>query len=85
MTTDGGERAERLFAQLQQWAMEAVELPRDQRVPFISEVALRYYEDALRNGLSSSQAQAWRESVDEWLRLLVDVIEMSGGAAGGHA
>jgi hypothetical protein len=78
------ERAERLLRQLQQWAMEAVERPRDEREHFIAEVAGRYYEDAVKNGLSASQASAWRDSVGEWLRQLVDVIETSGGATGGH-
>ena len=78
------ERAERLLSQLQQWAMEAVERPRDEREHFIAEVAGRYYEDAVKNGRSVSQASAWRDSVGEWLRELVDVIETSGGATGGH-
>ena len=78
------ERAQRLLAQLQQWAIEAVECPRDQREDFIAEVAARYYEDAVENGLSASQACAWRDSVSEWLRQLVNVIETSGGASGGH-
>jgi hypothetical protein len=82
---DSEERAERLLAQLQQWAMEAVEKPRGEREVFVEEVARRYYEDAIGNGLSVSQAEAWRDSVGDWLRDLVEVIETSGGAAGGHA
>jgi len=78
------ERAERLLGQLQQWAMEVVEYPREEREALISEIASRYYEDAVKNGLSASQATAWRESVDEWLHELVQVIETSGGATGGH-
>ena len=79
------ERAERLLGQLQQWAMEAVELPRDRREAFVLEVAERYYDDALKNGLGASRAEAWRDSISEWLRALVEVIETSGGAGGGHA
>ena len=79
------ERAERLLAQLHQWAMEAVELPRPTRGAFIENVAAKYEEDAIQNGLSRSQAEEWRDSVAEWLRSLVDVIETSGGAGGGHA
>jgi hypothetical protein len=79
------ERAERLLGQLHQWAMEAVELPRDRREAFVLEVADRYYEDALKNGLGGSRAEAWRDSITEWLRALVEVIETSGGAGGGHA
>jgi hypothetical protein len=82
---NGNERAEKLLGQLQQWAMEAVGKPREARERFILEVAERYYEDALSNGLSSDQAAAWRGSVSEWLHELVDVIETSGGAAGGRA
>jgi hypothetical protein len=78
------ERAERLLAQLQQWAMEAVERPRREREEFVQEVGRRYYEDAVKNGLSASQAEAWRESVSEWLRDLIHVIETSGGAGGGQ-
>ena len=78
-------RAERLLGQLHQWAMEAVELPRAERDAFIVEVAKKYYEDAVKNGLSAPQAEAWRDSVTEWLRSLVVVIETSGGAGGGHA
>ena len=79
------QRAERLLGQLQQWAMEAIELPRDSRAAFIGDVSQQYYEDALKNGLSASQAEEWRRNIDEWLHSLVEVIETSGGAAGGHA
>ena len=79
------ERAQRLLGQLHQWAMEAVQTPRDQRDGFISDVAARYYDDAVRNGLTETQAAEWRRSVDEWLRALVNVIETSGGAKGGNA
>jgi hypothetical protein len=79
------QRAERLLSQLHEWAMQAVELPRPDRETFIVGVADRHYEDALRNGLSESQAEAWRTSVAEWLRSLVETIETSGGAGGGHA
>ena len=65
--------------------MQAIELERTERETFIFGVAEKHYEDALRNGLSVEQAQAWRASVGEWLRALVDVIETSGGAEGGHA
>lgn len=85
MNSDSEKRAERLLDQLHQWAMEALELPREQRDAFIIEVASKYYDDALRNGLSSSQAAEWRKNIDEWLRALVETIEVSGGAAGGHA
>jgi hypothetical protein len=78
------ERAERLLAQLQQWAMEAMECSRDERERFISDVAAEYYADAVKNGLTQSQAEAWRDSVDDWLHELVAVIEASGGASGGH-
>jgi hypothetical protein len=78
-------RAEKLLGQLQQWAMEAVELPRASREAFIAQVAAEYYDDAVRNGLSASQAEDWREHIREWVRALVDVIETSGGASGGHA
>jgi hypothetical protein len=77
-------RAEKLLGQLQQWAMEAVDQPRDERDRFIAEVSARYYEDALGNGLSQAQAEAWQENVRTWLRELVDVIETSGGASGGR-
>ena len=79
------ERAERLLGQLHQWAMEAVELPRERRAAFIEEVATRYRDDALRNGLTEAQADAWRESVADWLASLVEVIETSGGSGGGRA
>ena len=83
MTNDA--RAEQLLGQLQQWAMEAVERPRGEREAFIADVAQRYHDDAVKNGLTASQAEAWRESVCEWLRALVDLIETSGGAGGGRA
>jgi hypothetical protein len=78
-------RAEKLLGQLQQWAMEAMELQRADREAFIARVAAQYYDDAVRNGLSASQAEDWREHIREWVRALVDVIETSGGAGGGHA
>ena len=78
-------RAERLLSQLHRWAMEAIELPRDQRESFIVDVATRYHDDAIKNGLAPHQADEWRTNIDEWLRSLVEVIEMSGGAGGGHA
>ena len=78
------DRAERLLTQLQRWAMEALERPREERPRFIDEVAAEYYTDALKNGLSQSQAEDWRESVKDWLSDLVNVIETSGGASGGH-
>jgi hypothetical protein len=81
---NSGERAEQLGGQLQQWAMEAIERPRDGRECFIRKVAGQYYEDAIRNGLTQSQAEAWRESVKEWLNDLVAVIETSGGGTGGN-
>ena len=65
--------------------MQAVELPRADREGFIVGVADKHYEDALRNGLGKEQAEAWRTSVAEWLRALVETIETSGGAGGGHA
>jgi hypothetical protein len=78
-------RAERLLGQLHRWAMEAIERPREEREAFIGEVATQYYDDAVKNGLSASQAEEWREHIDDWLRSLVDAIETSGGATGGHA
>jgi len=83
--TTSDERAERLLGQLHQWAMEAVDIPREQRAAFVEDVATRYRDDALKNGLSATQAEAWRESVVEWLSALVGVIETSGGAGGGTA
>ena len=82
---DSEERAENLMGQLHHWAMEAVAKPRDERRAFFEEVADKYYEDAVRNGLSKSHAEDWRMSVEDWLASLVEVIEMSGGAAGGNA
>ena len=79
------ERAERLLSQLHEWAMQAMELPRAERETFILGVADRHYEDALQKGLTKQQAEAWRASVGEWLHALVDTIETSGGAGGGHA
>jgi hypothetical protein len=79
------ERAERLLGQLHQWAIEAMELPRERRAGFIEQVAAQYHDDALKNGLSAAQAEAWRQHINEWLHTLVDVIETSGGADGGHA
>jgi hypothetical protein len=85
MAVTAEERAERLLGQLHQWAMEAVETPREARVAFIESVAMRYREDAIRNGLDESQAEAWRESIVDWLSALVEVIATSGGARGGNA
>lgn len=79
------ERAEKVLGQLHEWAMEAVEMPRPVRETFIEKVAEQYYDDAIRNGLSSDKAEEWRQHVSTWLRSLVEVIETSGGAAGGHA
>ena len=85
MNADSEQRAERLLAQLHQWAMQTLEMPRAERDAFIVDVASRYYEDAMRNGLSAAQAEEWRRNIDEWLHSLVETIEVSGGAAGGHA
>ena len=85
MTDDREGRAERLLGQLHRWAMEAIELPRDQREAFIVQVATQYHDDAIKNGLGAAQAEEWRRNIDEWLHSLVEVIETSGGAAGGHA
>ena len=85
MNADSEQRAERLLAQLHQWAMETLEMPRGERDAFIVDVATRYYEDAVRNGLSAAQAEEWRKNIDEWLHSLVETIELSGGGAGGHA
>jgi hypothetical protein len=79
------DRAERLLGQLHRWAMEAIEMPREQRDAFIIEVATQYYDDAVKNGLTAVQADEWRENIDDWLHSLVDAIETSGGANGGHA
>ena len=65
--------------------MEALELPRDRRAAFIGEVSQQYHDDALKNGLSALQAEEWRRNIDEWLHSLIEVIETSGGATGGHA
>lgn len=85
MTDERESRAERLLGQLHRWAMEAIELPRDEREEFIVEVATRYHDDAIKNGLAPAQAEEWRSNIDDWLRSLVEVIETSGGAGGGHA
>ena len=85
MTDESGSRAERLLGQLHRWAMEAMELPREARDEFIVEVATRYHDDALKNGLAPAQAEEWRTNIDDWLRSLVEVIETSGGGGGGHA
>jgi hypothetical protein len=85
VNSESEKRAERLLDQLHRWAMEALERPRNQRDGFIVEVATQYYDDAVRNGLSASQAEEWRKNIDEWLHALVETIEVSGGAAGGHA
>lgn len=83
--SDTDRRAERLLGQLHRWAMEAVELPRGQRAGFVSGVSQQYHDDALKNGLTASQAEEWRQNIDGWLSSLIEVIETSGGAAGGHA
>jgi hypothetical protein len=85
LTDERESRAERLLGQLHRWAMEAIELPRDEREEFIVEVATRYHDDAIKNGLAPAQAEEWRSNIDDWLRSLVEVIETSGGAGGGHA
>ena len=85
MSDEPESRAERLLSQLHRWAMEAMDLPRDKREEFIVDVATRYHDDALKNGLAPAQAEEWRTNIDEWLRSLVEVIETSGGAGGGHA
>lgn len=85
MNSDSEKRAERLLDQLHQWAMEALEMPRAQRDAFIVEVATQYHDDAVRNGLSTFQAEEWRRNIDDWLHALIETIELSGGAAGGHA
>jgi hypothetical protein len=85
LNSESEKRAERLLDQLHQWAMEALELSRDQRDAFIVEVATQYYDDAVGNGLSVLQAEEWRKNIDEWLHALIETIEVSGGAAGGHA
>ena len=83
--SDSEERAERLLGQLHQWAMEAIDLPREARGGFISGVSQQYHDDALKNGLNPAQAEEWRRNIDDWLHSLIEVIETSGGAAGGHA
>ena len=85
MSDDRESRAERLLGQLHRWAMEAIELPREQRDDFIVGVAAQYHDDAIKNGLGRAQAEEWRKNIDQWLHSLVDVIETSGGAGGGHA
>jgi hypothetical protein len=85
VNTDSEQRAERLLEQLHQWAMEAIDLPREERDAFVVQVAAKYYDDAVRNGLTTMQAEDWRKNVDEWLHSLIETIEVSGGAAGGHA
>ena len=85
MESESEERAERLLGQLHEWAMEAVGMEREQRVAFIAEVAAKYHDDAVQNGLSALQAEEWRKNINEWLHALVEVIETSGGAGGGHA
>ena len=85
MGNDSEERAERLLGQLHEWAMEAIGMPREERAAFITEVATKYYDDAVQNGLNALQAEEWRKNIDEWLHALVEVIETSGGADGGHA
>jgi hypothetical protein len=85
VNSESEQRAERLLEQLHQWAMEAIEMPRDERDGFIVDVARKYYDDAVHNGLNVSQAEDWRKNIAEWLHALVETIEVSGGAAGGHA
>jgi hypothetical protein len=85
VTEDRESRAERLLGQLHRWAMEAIELPRDQRDEFMEKVAAQYHDDAIGNGLTAAQAEEWRKNIDDWLHSLVEVIETSGGAGGGHA
>ena len=85
VSDDRESRAERLLGQLHRWAMEAIELPREQRDEFIVGVATQYHDDAIKNGLGSAQAEEWRENIDQWLHSLIEVIETSGGAGGGHA
>jgi hypothetical protein len=85
LTDERESRAERLLSQLHRWAMEAIELPRDQRDEFIVQVASQYHDDAIKNGLGAAQAEEWRKNIDDWLHSLVEVIETSGGAGGGHA
>jgi hypothetical protein len=82
---NGDDRVEQLLGQLHRWAMLAIEEARDDRDAYIRRVADRYHGDALQNGLTEAQAEEWRTSVAGWLRELVDVIETSGGAGGGHA
>jgi hypothetical protein len=85
LTDERESRAERLLGQLHRWAMEAIELPRDERDEFIVQVATQYHDDAIKNGLGAAHAEEWRKNIDDWLHSLVEVIETSGGAGGGHA
>jgi hypothetical protein len=66
-------------------AMELIELPTEKREERYAYYRRVYYEGAKADGASEVQARELSESMDEWVRALVAIIETGGGAEGGRA
>ena len=66
-------------------ALTVIDLPEAQREIQYEIYRKLYIESAVNVGMTVQKARELAEKMNEWTRVLVEIIEQGGGARGGHA
>ena len=70
---------------LQRRAMEIVQAPADKREAMYAVYRNAYYEETLALSRDEPRSKELADRMDMWIKQLVEIIETSGGGAGGRA
>ena len=81
MTNDLPKRTQRL---IHFWATEVLKHPPEEREAVLVRIKEENYDSA-RRASPQSEASAWADKMDEFTRVLIEIIEESRGASGGTA
>ena len=66
------------------WATEVLKHPPEERETVLARIKDENYNGA-RQASPQSEASAWANKMDEFTRILIQIIEASGDASGGSA
>ena len=82
---DVKEKQQRIMGLLSAVATEALAMSETARESYLQREKREQYNEAIRAGMTPARATDVAERMDEWARALVQMIQASGGAAGGRA
>ena len=84
MATDE-ESSDAMLDTVKRRALTVIDLPETQREIQYEIYRKLYIESAVNVGMTVQKARELAEKMNEWTRVLVEIIEQGGGARGGHA